>query len=221
MALRGIVPGCADRYQQALEEAAAKKRRPGNGPGPPFLCCLPPPRSPLGLPEFLLRGHSLLGPTRHEGWHGLLLPSADLPGDLGASPQLPPQYLPSNLGGDPGWQGSCQGRGLCVGRGFFTPKDSLSPQSVITKVAAAHDRQLLWKANVGFVIRLQARLRGFLVRQKFAERSHFLRTLLPAIIKIQVAAVACPMPGKIGNTGCPPSSPPPGWGWDDSWTSEQ
>lgn len=58
-------------------------------------------------------------------------------------------------------------------------------QSVITKVTAAHDRQLLWKANVGFVIKLQARLRGFLVRQKFAESSHFLRTLLPAVIKIQ------------------------------------
>ncbi|XP_034357386.1 ras GTPase-activating-like protein IQGAP3 [Arvicanthis niloticus] len=58
-------------------------------------------------------------------------------------------------------------------------------QSVITKVTAAHDRQLLWKANVGFVIKLQARLRGFLVRQKFAESSHVFRTLLPAVIKIQ------------------------------------
>ncbi|XP_031230195.1 ras GTPase-activating-like protein IQGAP3 [Mastomys coucha] len=58
-------------------------------------------------------------------------------------------------------------------------------QSVITKVTAAHDRQLLWKANVGLVIKLQARLRGFLVRQKFAESSHVFRTLLPAVIKIQ------------------------------------
>ncbi|XP_028609108.1 ras GTPase-activating-like protein IQGAP3 [Grammomys surdaster] len=58
-------------------------------------------------------------------------------------------------------------------------------QSVITKVTAAHDRQLLWKANVGFVIKLQARLRGFLVRQKFAESSHIFRTLLPAVIRIQ------------------------------------
>lgn len=62
----------------------------------------------------------------------------------------------------------------------------LPPQSAVTKVTAAHDRQQLWKANVGFVIQLQARLRGFLVRQKFAERSHFLRTWLPAVIKIQV-----------------------------------
>ncbi|XP_051714502.2 ras GTPase-activating-like protein IQGAP3 isoform X3 [Oryctolagus cuniculus] len=58
-------------------------------------------------------------------------------------------------------------------------------QSAVTKVTAAHDRQQLWKANVGLVIRLQARLRGFLVRQKFAERSHFLRTWLPAVVKIQ------------------------------------
>ncbi|KAM6219947.1 ras GTPase-activating-like protein IQGAP3 [Rhynchocyon petersi] len=58
-------------------------------------------------------------------------------------------------------------------------------QSAVTKITAAYDRQQLWKANVGLVIQLQARLRGFLVRQKFAERSHFLRTWLPAIIKIQ------------------------------------
>uniref|UniRef100_G1RQ34 IQ motif containing GTPase activating protein 3 n=1 Tax=Nomascus leucogenys TaxID=61853 RepID=G1RQ34_NOMLE len=58
-------------------------------------------------------------------------------------------------------------------------------QVAVTKVTAAYDRQQLWKANVSFVIQLQARLRGFLVRQKFAEYSHFLRTWLPAVIKIQ------------------------------------
>ncbi|XP_008049212.1 ras GTPase-activating-like protein IQGAP3 [Carlito syrichta] len=58
-------------------------------------------------------------------------------------------------------------------------------QSAITKVTSAHDRQQLWKANVSFVVQLQARLRGFLVRQKFAEQSHFLRTWLPAVISIQ------------------------------------
>ena len=68
-------------------------------------------------------------------------------------------------------------------------RPSLLPllQSAVTTVTTAYDRQQLWKANVGFIIRLQARLRGFLVRQKFAKRSHFLRTWLPAIIKIQVA----------------------------------
>ncbi|XP_004480659.2 ras GTPase-activating-like protein IQGAP3 isoform X1 [Dasypus novemcinctus] len=58
-------------------------------------------------------------------------------------------------------------------------------QAAVTKVTAAYDRHQLWKANIGFVIQLQARFRGFLVRQKFAERSHFLRTWLPAIIRIQ------------------------------------
>ncbi|XP_004714821.2 ras GTPase-activating-like protein IQGAP3 [Echinops telfairi] len=58
-------------------------------------------------------------------------------------------------------------------------------QSAVTKVTAAHDRQRLWKANVPFIIQLQARLRGFLVRRTFAERSHFLRAWLPAIITIQ------------------------------------
>lgn len=60
-------------------------------------------------------------------------------------------------------------------------------QSAVTRVTAAHDRQQLWKANISLVIQLQARLRGFLVRQAFAERSRFLRTWLPAVIKIQVA----------------------------------
>ncbi|KAM8814731.1 ras GTPase-activating-like protein IQGAP3 [Rhynchonycteris naso] len=58
-------------------------------------------------------------------------------------------------------------------------------QSAVTKVTAAHDRQQLWKANVGLVVQLQALFRGFLVRQKFAEHLHFLRTWLPAVIKIQ------------------------------------
>ncbi|XP_021105110.1 ras GTPase-activating-like protein IQGAP3 isoform X2 [Heterocephalus glaber] len=58
-------------------------------------------------------------------------------------------------------------------------------QSTVIRVTAAHDRQQLWKAHVGLVVKLQAHVRGFLVRQKFAEGSHFLRTRLPAVIKIQ------------------------------------
>lgn len=38
-------------------------------------------------------------------------------------------------------------------------------------------------------------MRGFLVRQKFAERSRFLRTWLPAVIKIQVAGTGLGSPG--------------------------
>nr|XP_042135220.1 ras GTPase-activating-like protein IQGAP3 isoform X2 [Peromyscus maniculatus bairdii] len=132
VALRGIVPGCADRYQQALEEAAAKKRRPGD--------------TAFWVQQDMKDGTAYYFhlQTFQGTW------------------EHPP---------------SCH-----LNTSHLTWEEI---QSVITKVAAAHDRQLLWKANVGFVIRLQARLRGFLVRQKFAERSHFLRTLLPAIIKIQ------------------------------------
>lgn len=35
VALRGVIPDCADGYQRVLEGAMAKKRRPGNGPSLP------------------------------------------------------------------------------------------------------------------------------------------------------------------------------------------
>lgn len=65
VALRGIVPDCAKSYQQALEAAVAKKQRAGNSSDLAFLCaaCLWPPLNLLSSLEFLLRGHSLLGPT--------------------------------------------------------------------------------------------------------------------------------------------------------------
>ncbi|NWT48966.1 IQGA3 protein, partial [Chroicocephalus maculipennis] len=58
-------------------------------------------------------------------------------------------------------------------------------QSVITRVTAAHDRERLWVSNVAFVVRLQARLRGWLVRREFAARRHVLREQWPAAIRIQ------------------------------------
>lgn len=39
---------------------------------------------------------------------------------------------------------------------------------------------------MGFVVQLQARVRGFLARREFTERSLHLRTWLPAVTKIQV-----------------------------------
>ncbi|XP_059122514.1 ras GTPase-activating-like protein IQGAP3 [Peromyscus eremicus] len=132
VALRGIVPNCADSYQQALEEAVAKKRRPGDT-------------------AFWVQ-HDMKDGTAY--------------------------YFHLQT-----FQGTWEHPPSCHLNASHLTWEEI--QSVITKVTAAHDRQLLWKANVGFVIQLQARLRGFLVRQKFAERSHFLRTLLPAIIKIQ------------------------------------
>ncbi|XP_054662451.1 ras GTPase-activating-like protein IQGAP3 [Grus americana] len=58
-------------------------------------------------------------------------------------------------------------------------------QSVITRVTAAYDRERLWASNVAFVVRLQARLRGFLVRREFAARRHVLREQQPAAVRIQ------------------------------------
>uniref|UniRef100_A0A8C4YBM8 IQ motif containing GTPase activating protein 3 n=1 Tax=Gopherus evgoodei TaxID=1825980 RepID=A0A8C4YBM8_9SAUR len=63
-------------------------------------------------------------------------------------------------------------------------------QSTITGVTAAHDRERLWESNAGFVVRLQARMRGYLVRQEFVARRHLLQEQLPAVIKIQVRSAA-------------------------------
>ncbi|XP_069734794.1 ras GTPase-activating-like protein IQGAP3 [Phaenicophaeus curvirostris] len=59
-------------------------------------------------------------------------------------------------------------------------------QSVITRVTAEHDRERLWEANVAFVVKLQARLRGFLVRRDFVARRHVQREQWLAATRIQV-----------------------------------
>ncbi|NXD31824.1 IQGA3 protein, partial [Spelaeornis formosus] len=58
-------------------------------------------------------------------------------------------------------------------------------QSVLTRVMVAHERECLWASKVALVVRLQARLRGFLVRQQLAARRHVLREQRPAAIRIQ------------------------------------
>ncbi|XP_006775791.1 PREDICTED: ras GTPase-activating-like protein IQGAP3 [Myotis davidii] len=132
VALRGVVPDCADGYQRVLEGAMAKKRRPGDT-------------------AFWVQ-HDMKDGTAY--------------------------YFHLQT-----FQGTWERpRGCCLNTSHLTREEI---QSAITKVTAAHDCQQLWKANVGFVVRLQARLRGFLVRQKFAAHSHFLRTWLPAVVKIQ------------------------------------
>ncbi|XP_054190397.1 ras GTPase-activating-like protein IQGAP3 isoform X8 [Homo sapiens] len=131
VALRGVVPDCANGYQRALESAMAKKQRPDTA--------------------FWVQ-HDMKDGTAYyfhlQTFQGI-------------------------------WE---QPPGCPLNTSHLTREEI---QSAVTKVTAAYDRQQLWKANVGFVIQLQARLRGFLVRQKFAEHSHFLRTWLPAVIKIQ------------------------------------
>ncbi|XP_008851771.1 ras GTPase-activating-like protein IQGAP3 isoform X2 [Nannospalax galili] len=132
VALRGVVPNCANSYQQALEDAVAKKRQPGDT-------------------AFWVK-HDMKDGTAY--------------------------YFHLQT-----FQGTWEQPPNCRLNTSHLTREEI--QSVITKITTVHDRQLLWKANVNFVIQLQAHLRGFLVRQKFAEQSHFLRTWLPAVIKIQ------------------------------------
>ncbi|XP_030895956.1 ras GTPase-activating-like protein IQGAP3 [Leptonychotes weddellii] len=131
VALRGVVPHCADSYQRVLEEAMAKKQHPDTALW-----------------------------VRHDMKDGSAY------------------YLHLQT-----FQGTWERPAGCrLNKSHLTREEI---QSAVTRVTAAHDRQQLWKANISLVIQLQARLRGFLVRQAFAERSHFLRTWLPAVIKIQ------------------------------------
>uniref|UniRef100_A0A8B9JVL2 IQ motif containing GTPase activating protein 3 n=1 Tax=Astyanax mexicanus TaxID=7994 RepID=A0A8B9JVL2_ASTMX len=57
--------------------------------------------------------------------------------------------------------------------------------AVCSGVTVAHSREVQWKACEPLVLQLQARARGFLLRQKLSERLHFLNTHLPAIVTIQ------------------------------------
>ncbi|NXA75193.1 IQGA3 protein, partial [Thryothorus ludovicianus] len=58
-------------------------------------------------------------------------------------------------------------------------------QAVVTRVAVAHERELLWAAHVALVVRLQARLRGCLVRRRLAAQRRVLGEQRPAAIRIQ------------------------------------
>ena len=59
-------------------------------------------------------------------------------------------------------------------------------QSSISGVTAAYNREQLWLANEALITRLQARCRGYLVRQEFRSRMNFLKKQIPAITCIQV-----------------------------------
>ncbi|XP_062848476.1 ras GTPase-activating-like protein IQGAP3 isoform X2 [Trichomycterus rosablanca] len=58
-------------------------------------------------------------------------------------------------------------------------------QAVCSGVTAAHSREVQWRASEPFVAALQARARGFLIRQRLSERLHFLHSQLPAVVTIQ------------------------------------
>ncbi|XP_026573433.1 ras GTPase-activating-like protein IQGAP3 [Pseudonaja textilis] len=60
-------------------------------------------------------------------------------------------------------------------------------QGAITRVSATHDRQRLWQSHAWLVVRLQARMRGFLFRQRWAARQRLLSRQVPAATQIQAA----------------------------------
>uniref|UniRef100_A0A669CUB1 IQ motif containing GTPase activating protein 2 n=1 Tax=Oreochromis niloticus TaxID=8128 RepID=A0A669CUB1_ORENI len=58
-------------------------------------------------------------------------------------------------------------------------------QNVVTCVTAEYNREQLWLANESFVTKLQARVRGYLVRKKHAQRMEYLHQQEPHVIKLQ------------------------------------
>lgn len=59
-------------------------------------------------------------------------------------------------------------------------------QSVVSGVTTAYNREQLWLANETLIAKLQARCRGFLVRDGLKKRMDFLRSQDPAVTCIQV-----------------------------------
>ncbi|XP_053134397.1 ras GTPase-activating-like protein IQGAP3 isoform X2 [Hemicordylus capensis] len=64
-------------------------------------------------------------------------------------------------------------------------------QSTIASVTAAHNQELLWASRIPLVVRLQARMRGFLARQAFLAHRHLFSRQVPAAIKIQACWRGC------------------------------
>ncbi len=56
-------------------------------------------------------------------------------------------------------------------------------------MTAEYNREQLWLANESLVTQLQARIRGYLVRKKHAERMAYLQQQEPHVVKLQVVYV--------------------------------
>uniref|UniRef100_A0A6I8PQS7 IQ motif containing GTPase activating protein 3 n=1 Tax=Ornithorhynchus anatinus TaxID=9258 RepID=A0A6I8PQS7_ORNAN len=146
-----------------------------------------------GLAEVL--GENPVGPAPAPGRFRLLPAAADAGGVLGAAPRPGPRPTPgpTHPPGDPG-RGA--GGGRCPGghpgapppdRARSEPPASPGPQGAVSAVAEGLGRQRLWAAQEELVVRLQARLRGFLIRRAFAGRLRQLRARRwAAAVRIQV-----------------------------------
>lgn len=60
------------------------------------------------------------------------------------------------------------------------------PQSVVSGVTTAYNREQLWLANESLITKLQARCRGYLVRKGLRERMDYLKSNEQAVTNIQV-----------------------------------
>nr|XP_015827985.2 ras GTPase-activating-like protein IQGAP2 [Nothobranchius furzeri] len=72
--------------------------------------------------------------------------------------------------------------------GFEHKADQLSKdeiQNVVNSVTAEYNREQLWIANESYIVQLQARMRGYLVRKKHAARMEYLRQQEPHVVKLQ------------------------------------
>ncbi|KAM6294198.1 ras GTPase-activating-like protein IQGAP3 [Aegotheles albertisi] len=159
VALCGVVSACAAAYQEQLEALMATKRQAGSA-------------KPCWVQHRLADGAQYyLSLQSFEG-------SWQCPRDGGLNTTHLSREEIQVRGGD-GVQGVLVVVVLGLSRGV------VSPQSVVTRVTAAHDRERLWASNVPFVVRLQALLRGFLVRRELVARRRVLQEQQPAAIRIQ------------------------------------
>ncbi|XP_053726354.1 ras GTPase-activating-like protein IQGAP2 [Synchiropus splendidus] len=84
---------------------------------------------------------------------------------------------------------------LETGQGLWQQPEEFDPntvqldkdeiQGVVSCVTVDYNREQLWLANEGFIIQLQARVRGFLARKKHAQRMEYLREQEPHVVKLQ------------------------------------
>ena len=63
-------------------------------------------------------------------------------------------------------------------------------QTCTAIVTKQHERDELFASNEGVVVRLQAAVRGNIVRKRLSSRLSFINSQLPAILKIQVRAIS-------------------------------
>ncbi|MEQ2195794.1 IQ motif-containing GTPase-activating protein 3 [Xenoophorus captivus] len=65
----------------------------------------------------------------------------------------------------------------------------LSPlQEVVSSVSALYSRRVMWRSSEALIVCLQARCRGFLIRQQLEVRQRYVISQTPAVIIIQVSA---------------------------------